>query len=334
MPLTEEQREIRRKGVTGSEIAALVGLNPYKGAQEIWEEKLGLTERNLELEDNPHIERGVFLEPALLAWTQKRVGYSVWANSHTFVSKHNPLVIATPDGFADPNPGILKRQVVEVKAPSPRAYEDWGDPDEVPDSIPAYYVPQVQFEMAAADTDEALVSTLIGGSLRVYRMKRSQPLIDMLTKRAEAFWWHVTHQEPPPVDFTRPVEREWMKRHLKNQASDEMREYGPEESESIEGDIKQYLQIKAEAEAAEEKLQQVKSFLQFFVGQCAGFTTPGYKVTWKQSKGSSRVDWKQFNHAIMEAFPQHAQEFEKILRDCERPTDGSRRFLVTAKKEG
>lgn len=333
MPLTEEQREIRKKGVTGSEISALVGLNPYKSPQQLWEEKLGIVEPDPSLDDNPHIERGVYLEPALIKWTEKRVGYPVWANSHTFVSRANPLVIATPDGFADPEPG--RRQVLEVKAPSPRAYEDWADPDEIADGIPKYYVPQVQFEMAATDTEEALISTLIGGSLRVYRMKRSQPLIDMLVKRAEAFWWHVEHQEPPPVDFSRPIEREWLKKHLKSQESDEMREYGPVEAESIEADIKKYLELKAEADAAEEKLAETKSFLQFFVGGCAGFQTPNYKVTWKQSRGSAKTDWKRVYDHLLGTLPQHADIIESAMRACTSTTEGSRRFLVTAtKKEG
>jgi putative phage-type endonuclease len=333
MPLTEAQREIRKKGVTGSEIATLVGLNAYRSPQELWEEKLGMRERDLSLDDNPNIERGVFLEPALLAWTEKRVGYTVTPNSETFVSEKNPLIIATPDGFGFPGQNFQGRQVVEVKAPGPRSYENWGDPEEVPDSIDVAYIPQVQWEMAATDAQDAIVSTLIGGQLRVYRMQRSQPLIDTLTKRAEAFWACVEHQDPPPLDFTRSVERDWLKKHLANQKSDEMREYGSAEAESIEDDIQKFLAAKLELDAAEEKLAQVKSFLQFFVGDAAGFTTPGYKVTWKQAKGSWKTDWKRFLATLNKALPQHVDLFERTLKDCDYESSGSRRFLVSPKKE-
>jgi putative phage-type endonuclease len=331
MPLTAEQREIRKKGVTGSEVSALVGLNPYKAPQQVWEEKLGLVEPDASLDDNPHIERGVFLEPALLAWTQKRVGYPVWANNTTYVNPRHPLIIATPDGFADKEPG--SRQVVEVKAPSPRSYEDWGDPEVDPTSVPAYYLPQIMWEMAATDTKEALCSTLIGGQLRVYQIQRSQPFINTLLQRVEAFWECVFHEEPPPVDFTHQVERDWLKKHLANQKTDTMREFTGADAEPIEEDIKRFLEARAEEDAAKEKLDQVKSFLTFFVGDAAGFTTPEFKVTWKQAKESYKTDYKRFVSTIKRAFPDKLDVIDRILSECDYTAGGSRRFLVSERKD-
>jgi putative phage-type endonuclease len=310
-------------------------MNPYRSPQELWEEKLGMRERDPELENDPNIERGVFLEPSLIRWTGKRVGYPVEPNNETFVSRHHQLVIATPDGFAYPsNQDAPDRQVVEVKAPSPRTYEDWADPEEVEDGIPDYYIPQVQWEMAATDTESALISTLIGGNLRVYRMQRLQPLIDTLTRKAEAFWEHVIHNDPPPLDFAKKIQRDWLKNHLKSQASQDMREYGPLEAEHVEKEIEKFLDLKEKAEKAQEELEQVKSFLTFFVGDSAGFTTPSFKVTWKQSKASWKTDWKRYHATIRAAFPQHADTFDRVLKDCDYSADGSRRFLVGRVKEG
>jgi len=348
MPLTEEQRVIRRKGVTGSEIATIVGLNPYRSVQEVWEEKMGLLERDPELENNPNIERGVFLEPALIQWTGKRVGRAAVPNQKTYVSKHHDLIIATPDGFLlDDHPyseqafGTLQdydlatqpRRVIEVKAPSPRTYEDWADPEEVPDGAPPYYLPQVAWEMAATDLQEAVVSALIGGQLRVYRLKRNQPFIDALTKRAEAFWGFVVKQEPPPVDFTRQLERDWMRKHLRNQPSDEMKEFLGPDSEQLEQHVQKFIELKAQAEQVEAELDQMKAVLQWSVGDAAGFHTPQYKVTWKKAKASWKTDWKRFFNTIKKAYPDRTPAFEQILTECDYSFDGSRRLLVTQRKD-
>lgn len=345
MPLSDEQRAIRKKGVTGSEVAVLVGLNPYKAPQDIWDDKLGLVERDATLDDNPNIERGVFLEPALIAWTGKRLDNAVLPNDKTFVDPHHELVIATPDGFGYPDypfayaafqDGGIERNkyVIEVKAPSPRTYEEWADPEEVPDGVPAIYLPQVQWEMAATQLQEARVSALIGGQLKVYRVPRNQAFIEVLMKKVESFWRYVQKQEPPPVDFARQVERDWLRKHFRSQRGDTMREYteGPD-AERMEQEVRKYLELKEVAEKVQEQLDAQKAILQFSVGDAAGFLTPGQKVTWKQAKGGWKTDWKRFLNTIKKAFPEKAETFDRVLSECDYSYDGSRRLLVAPRKD-
>ena len=42
MSLTPEQIEFRRRGITGTDISAIMGLNPWKSPLDIWNEKKGL----------------------------------------------------------------------------------------------------------------------------------------------------------------------------------------------------------------------------------------------------------------------------------------------------
>jgi len=350
MPLSEEQRVIRRTGVTGSEVAVLVGLNPYKAPQDIYEDKLGLVERDASLDDNPNIERGVYLEPALIAWTGKRLGLATIPNDKTYVSPKHDLIIATPDGFAFPDTPYSaqafhsqhnyelptqRKYVIEVKAPSPRTYEEWADPEEVPDGIPAIYLPQVQWELAATELDEARVSALIGGQLKVYRVTRNQPFVDVLLRKVEAFWKYVQKQEPPPVDFARQVERDWLRKHFKSQREPIMREFlDGDDSIRLDKSVQDFMQLKEMADKLQEQLDQAKSILQFTVGDAAGFLTPGYQVTWKQAKGGFKTDWKRFVNTLKKAFPEKADYIDRVVTGCDYSYDGSRRLLVKPRKDG
>src|SRR5688500_16450805 len=99
-PLTDEQLKLRLTGVTGSEIAALVGMNPYVQPIEIWEGKMN-PRPSL---DNHHTLRGKFYERPTADW---------WAHLHgatlretgTLVHPRNPIVIATPDFIAKTDEG-------------------------------------------------------------------------------------------------------------------------------------------------------------------------------------------------------------------------------------
>ena len=163
MALSREQLEIRKQGVTGSEIAAVAGLSKWGSPIEIWQRKLGLIP---EIETTPAMDRGNFLEAGMREWLAKDTGLVI-DESSTLVHRDHPLVIATPDGIAYDNGQAVA--AVELKSPGPRTCGDWEDPSERQDGIPTYYMPQVIWEMAVLGLDQCIVGALIWGELRIYR---------------------------------------------------------------------------------------------------------------------------------------------------------------------
>jgi len=66
----------RRKVVGGGDVAAIVGVHPYKTAHDVWLEKLGLAV----IEENEAMYWGKVLEPVILAEYERREGDTPSAN--------------------------------------------------------------------------------------------------------------------------------------------------------------------------------------------------------------------------------------------------------------
>lgn len=324
MALSEKRKKL--KGIGGSEIASICGLSPWGSAHDVWAAKMGLTEDSPPTEA---MERGIFLEEGILNWTAKRTGLIIVPNrdaageqTPAFSDRHE-LCFATPDGsvFEDLTPGSGMIAVAEVKCPG--SGQDWADPMVVPDGIPSYYLPQVMWEMEAAQCREvpAVVGALVNGGLRVYRIPFSQEMIEILFREAEKFWKYVEKQEPPPFDGS-PQAARWLNERYKRSVGEVVKLTGEEESR-MAVHVKLYQIAKEQAKAAKDNMMEMEGHLKDFIKERAGIAGEGWKVTWKSDE-KGRPAWKK----IAEELGAKPQLIEKHTGE---PT---RRFLVSLEKGG
>jgi len=285
--MTELNMELRKKGVTGSEIAAVAGLNPYSSPVEVWERKVGLRD---EPKDNYHMQRGRHLEAGLRAWLAERQGYEV-REVPTLQSKSHPLVIASPDGAAYEK----NKLVAAVELKSPTTGRDWEPPEVKADGIPIYYLPQVTWEMAVLDIDRADVAALIAGNLAVYHVHFNQRLFELLLREAEKFWHYVEKQEPPPLDHTDASKR-FLEREFPRHQTDELVVADTE----TEGLILEYREIRAKAEELERKRKEMENLIKANIGDKAGLRGPWGKITWKATKDRTNIDLKALRAEVPE----------------------------------
>lgn len=68
MPLSPEQHAIRRGGISGSEIAAVAGLNPWAGPIDVWRSKVEPM-APLDEELNHNLLRGNLFEEPVISGT-------------------------------------------------------------------------------------------------------------------------------------------------------------------------------------------------------------------------------------------------------------------------
>jgi len=73
MSLTEKQLADRLKYVTGSDAAVILGLSPWKGIVQLYQEKTGYIEQE-DMSDKPWIKAGNYLEPVIRQWFQDETG--------------------------------------------------------------------------------------------------------------------------------------------------------------------------------------------------------------------------------------------------------------------
>ena len=101
--LTPAQLELRKTGWGGSEIGALLGVDPFSGPLDVYLKK---TEPDWVAPPNADMERGTFLEDGVAEWYAFRTGTKLERIDETMRHKTRPLVLATPDRLgADLLPG-------------------------------------------------------------------------------------------------------------------------------------------------------------------------------------------------------------------------------------
>lgn len=212
---------VRRScGLGGSDMSAVLGINPYKSAYSLWCEKTGLT-------DNSSFTN---LATEFGRWNEEFVAQQYAKNTHQIVGNYRPYslpqvpyLISNYDRvvYADET----KKEIVggleiktcavnsEVLRPGEKLLsKKWGRGNEydaagrllsTDDRIDPLYYPQVQFYLYTSGLPWWDVSVLIGGrEIRTFRVLPDRVYHTKMIQAAVAFWVRVLDHNPPPMVFT------------------------------------------------------------------------------------------------------------------------------------
>lgn len=195
--------EDRSTFIGSSDIAAILGISPWKTAYEVWLEK---TPRDLdEIIDTDHakrLRRGQRMEPVIIEMLQEeRDVWVVGRNTREFHPEFSFLACQIDYTYfpVDTISCVTAKELFngEVKSVDPRAAHEWGEDGS--QDVPAHYAAQVMYGLAVTGRQEATISALIGDDLRCYVFKRDDELCQALIDKAVAFWnGYVLAKEPPP----------------------------------------------------------------------------------------------------------------------------------------
>ena len=186
---------LRRKGIGGSEIAAIVGRSPWESAYNLWYRKKGLISG---AGTNQAMRWGTLLEPVI---------YREYATNHlesglrmttgeTYAHVDRPWQHANPDGLIWDHRGRLV-DGLEIKTAGHETH--WG-PDGT-DEIPPWYRCQITWYCDVMGLGSMALRVLIhGNDARTYRVHPT--LGDRLELRnaAQKFWDSLATDTPPPID--------------------------------------------------------------------------------------------------------------------------------------
>ncbi|HLL90362.1 MAG TPA: YqaJ viral recombinase family protein [Tepidisphaeraceae bacterium] len=201
MAITAEQREQRRKYIGSSDAAAILGLDPFKVASDVWLEKTG----QLVPDDagNEHTQRGTFLEPALLGWAEAQLGVRLRRDLMVRPADGSPLV-ANLDGFVDgPTDGSGNAAIVEAKTTVNA--DEWGQPGT--DEVPHRVLVQVhhQFAVVGPACRRAHVVMLAPGyrsfDFRLYHVDRNDQVAAAVAKAGVEFMERYVRTRTRPDDY-------------------------------------------------------------------------------------------------------------------------------------
>ena len=190
----------RQKGIGGYDVAAILGMSPWRTPYQVWEEKTTPIDETAAEDDRPALYWGRVLEAPIRQAYADKTGRTVTKPAEAFVSSKYPFMRANLDGIADDG------RVVEFKTSSKS--DGWGEVGT--DEIPDYYMTQVQHYLAVTGVKTADVAVLIGGNdFRIYTVEADEELQALLIERESEFWALVESRTPPDLTSTKDAARRY-----------------------------------------------------------------------------------------------------------------------------
>ena len=207
----------RKKGIGGSDVAAILGFSPYKSPYQLWLDKTGRSERKESQNESAHF--GNLLEDVVAKEFSRRAGVKVQRVTQQLFLEEHPWALGNIDR-AVINPDIAGNvrfkdgalttdRLLECKTASEYMSKLFGE--EGSDQVPDYYLTQCLWYLLITGCKVIDLAVLIGGNkFRMYRIERDDDLIESIFKQVKAFWFnHVIADVPPDPTCFDDVLHRW-----------------------------------------------------------------------------------------------------------------------------
>lgn len=202
--ITQDDRErwlqARRSGLGGSEVAAVLGIHPYKSALEVYADKCGLMPP--EGETSEVARWGQIFEGPILEEFARRTGREVVRSNELLRSRRRPWQTVTPDAiqYSGVPQGCSGPGLAECKT---TGFGDWQE------QVPAHVLVQVQHGLAVTGAQWQTLIWLPFPERRLdWRDLRPHAEFQaLLLERVDAFWSRVLERRPPDADGSDSAKR-------------------------------------------------------------------------------------------------------------------------------
>lgn len=176
---------VRRGGLGGSDIAAVLGVSPFKSAYRVWLDKTGRLPRQ---PSTYLMERGHRFEAACAQWFSDESGLST-RRTGTWARDDEPWMLANPDRFTSDGGGYEGKIVGG----------DWGKLWEF--GVAQHAAFQAVWSMAVTGLPHWYVAAAMDARFAWWRLDRD-PDVEEQVVEACAVWWqvHIVDGVEPPVD--------------------------------------------------------------------------------------------------------------------------------------
>ena len=299
---------LRRTGIGGSDVAAILGLSKYRSPLDVYNDKIGATPDG---EQSQAAYWGTKLEDVVAKEFQERTGLKVqrvnkqlsregWmhANLDRAVVNHaisGTVRIQGEAKQAETGRLLTTDAILECKTASSYIADQWGPSQEeeivsgkvVSDhKIPIYYETQVQWYLGVTGASVCYVAALLGGQdFRIYLVQRDNEVITALQDQCRAFWFENVQKRIPPEPHTA---EEVQKLFAKDDG--EM----VEATNDVAADIGELRNLTEQVKMLEAEQKIVKDRICAALGEKTGFLIAGEKACTFKTQSSSRFDTTLF----------------------------------------
>lgn len=260
----EEWLAWRRQGIGGSDAAAILGLDRYKSAFEVYAEKVGL---KTEEPDNEAMRQGRDLEAYVAERFCEATGKKVRRRNAMLQHPAYPWMLANIDRWVVGENAGLECKTTSVLN---RARFAQGE-------FPANYYVQCMHYMAVTGAEKWYLAVLVlNKAFHVFTIERDENEIQALIEAEKRFWEeHVMPQIPPTPDGTESTADVIKAMFPEARERETVALFGYEEK------IKAYLELDARIAELERQRDALKQELQLVLGDAELGRAQGYMVEWK-----------------------------------------------------
>ena len=289
----------RKRGIGGSDAGAVCGLNPYRTAMQVYEDK---TTDIIEEIDNEAMRQGRELEDYVARRFTEATGKKVRRANFMYYDEDHPFMIADVDRMV-----VGENAGLECKTASPYLADKWKD-----GKIPISYQIQCYHYMSVCNADAWYIAVVIyGREFKYYRIERDEEALLDLQRIEQNFWEnHVLKKRLPKPDGSELADKV-----ISGYFQKSMKETKPLTGFDEKLDRRQELELLLEEMTTEKK--QIEQELKLYLGEAETAENENYRVSWK-SVSSQRIDEKR----LREERPELYEQYRKTLN--------FRRFTIKA----
>lgn len=301
----EEWLKSRESGIGSSEIATIVGLNPWETPYQLWRRKLGIDPPK---QENFAMKAGHYLEDAVARFWQDETGQEIIKSSAgDWLIRNNerPYLLVSPDRtywvaglpHSNANKGILECKTTQKSIDG--------------DDLPKHWFCQVQYQLGVAELQHGSLAWLCSG--REFGFKNLAFVPDFygwLVEEAEKFWRdNIEGKQEPSAASVQDVLLKY-NRHTDGKVL--------EVDDDIFNCYQDLKDVRKQIDALEERKETLEGRIKLAFGDAEAISYGGDTLaTWKAPKASKKFDAKAYQ-----------AEHPDLCAPYIFETQGARRFLL------
>ena len=280
----------RRKGIGGSDAAAVLGLSRWKSAARVYMEKIGAVESG---EAGEAAYWGTILEPIVAKEFEHRTGKKVRRVNRIMIHPERPYMIANIDRRVAGEDAIL-----ECKTTSAWNSKEWAE------GVPKEYIVQCMHYMAVTGTKKTYLAVLLGGNKFEWQeLYRDDEFIDMMIKTETEFWQCVQNRTPPVNQPAGSKDYSDLLSALYPTSEPTEIELPPTATPFA----RELVELKKQLKLSEERKDYLETSIKEYMRENESAKSGSYKISWR-SITTSRFDLKKFETEYYDLCQQYMKE--------------------------
>jgi putative phage-type endonuclease len=299
--------ELRRGGIGGSDIAAIMGESPWRSALAVYCDKANLVP---EREATEAMEFGTMMEPTLRQWAELKINgtyngssFKVFSSPYMYRLEQQQLFLADVDGMVLTvsgralQPDETEWAGLELKTVDRYASKEWKD-----GATPYHYQLQVNWYMGITGVHRWVVAPLLGKRFEIRVLTFNEELWRDQQQAAAGFW--TTYVEPRQFPPATGKDGALLLELYKEGITEDIVQ-APEFREMLET----YQQFTNLIKTNEKHKEELGAKIKQRIGNNRGLQADGWMATWSRydqervDTKKLKADYPEVHKAVVKSIP-------------------------------